>query len=77
MVYFSNVSIRESITHYSQYTNRHPLEPNYKILYQFLICLQLSNIIKQILSSLYVCMAIKHVIVLFVETPQKKLYKYK
>jgi hypothetical protein len=26
---------------------------------------------KRILSSLYVCMAIKHIIVLFVETPRK------
>jgi hypothetical protein len=33
--------------------------------------IELSSINKVTLSSLYVCMAIKHIIVLFVETPRK------
>ena len=45
MVYFSNVSIRKSITHYSEYTNTH-WNPTINIIP--ILNLQLSNIIKQI-----------------------------
>ena len=49
-----------------------PPNQSAEVLAEFFGCLQDSlDLIFSIISSLYVCMAIKHIIVLFVETPRK------